>query len=105
MGRSYDDGGDVGMGGGGESRRFSRFAWCAGITPPLSFALRTKVARSGLLEVPGDRYRERRFVFRSTSSASKNTSCEEDEEPSALVEVDGPAIGEGVAGMTVGVDG
>lgn len=45
--------------GGGSSGRFS-FSFCAaasagGTTPPLSFALRIRVAKSGLLEVPGDR--------------------------------------------------
>ena len=45
--------------GGGSSGRFS-FSFCAaasvgGTTPPLSFALRMSVAKSGLLEVPGDR--------------------------------------------------
>lgn len=45
--------------GGGSSGRLS-FSFCAaarlgGTTPPLSFALRMRVAKSGLLEVPGDR--------------------------------------------------
>lgn len=49
---------ELGNGGGG-SGRFS-FSFCAaaslgGTTPPLSFALRMRVAKSGLLEVPGDR--------------------------------------------------
>lgn len=46
----------LGSGGGG-SGRFSFWLWTrlAGTTVPRSFALRTRVARSGLLEVPGDR--------------------------------------------------
>lgn len=45
--------------GGGSSGRFS-FSFCAaarlgGTTPPLSLALRMSVAKSGLLEVPGER--------------------------------------------------
>lgn len=45
--------------GGGSSGRFSFSFWAAtsagDTTPPLSFALRRRVAKSGLLEVPGDR--------------------------------------------------
>ena len=33
-----------------------------------SLLLRSSVARSGLLAVPGERYMERRFVWRSVSS-------------------------------------
>ena len=40
------------------------------MAPPRSLALRTRVARSGLLEVPGDRYIDRRFAWRSASSCS-----------------------------------
>lgn len=48
----------VGSGGGdGSVGRFSFWLWTslAGTTVPRSFALRARVARSGLLEVPGDR--------------------------------------------------
>lgn len=48
--------------GGGVSCRFSLNLWCAPMVPPLSFAFRKSVARSGLLDVPGDRYMERRLV-------------------------------------------
>lgn len=63
--------GTVGNGGGSSGR----FSFCAatrlgGTTPPLSFALRMSVAKSGLLEVPGDRYMDRRLVCMSGSSAS-----------------------------------
>ena len=39
-------------------------------TPPRSFALRTRVARSGLLAVPGDLNMLRRFVCMSALSRS-----------------------------------
>lgn len=69
--RSVEFTGRLGSGGGGSSR----FSFCdatrlGGTTPPLSFALRMRVAKSGLLEVPGDRYMERRLVCMSGSSAS-----------------------------------
>ena len=50
----------VGSGGGGSWRMRSRkWDWR---TPPRCFALRTRVARSGLLAVPGERYMDRRRV-------------------------------------------
>lgn len=39
------------------------FNFCMLTGSPFSFAFRRRVARSGLLEVPGDRYSDLRFVF------------------------------------------
>jgi hypothetical protein len=66
------------------------------------------VARSGELDVPGERYNERRLVCRSVSSASKNCSLEEEEEGDELciLDVEGlPGVVEGVSGTASGVNG
>lgn len=78
----------------------------------LSFALAflISVARSGLLDVPGDLYNDLRFVCLESLSSppdSLTKSCAEEpfEPPVKGFADDGPAIGDGVGGMMVGVDG
>lgn len=95
----------MGSGGGGCSFRLSLEK-----TPPRCFAFLTRVARSGLDAVPGERYIDLRLEFcsRSCSSASKKMSFEELAEGgvgllSLLAFVF--RFGVGVAGITVGVDG
>ncbi len=67
------------------------------------------MARSGLDDVPGDRYIERRFTWCSLSVVSLKTSPDAEDDdggrPVTLVADDCPATGVGVGGMTVGVVG
>ena len=75
-----------------------------------SFAFRTRVAKSGLLAVPGERNMDRLFVCTSSSSASKKCSWDDVEVPEGDLErvrlIFGAMFdGEGVGGTTVGVEG
>lgn len=85
---------------------------------PRAFALRSRVARSGLLAVPGERYIERRLVWYPVSGSSDRKSVDDDDDEGARLErmvgeerEEGPGpgwgltTGEGVGGTMVGVAG
>jgi len=114
-----------GSGGGGGSSRFLSL-FCVATGAPRSFAFRSSVAKSGLLDVPGERYMERLFVWRSASSASAPKSCDDDDgegptdakleldpPPPLLADnldddgaaVEEPGLCNGVGGTTIGVEG
>ena len=93
--------------GGGDSRRLSSL--CTPRIPPRSLDLRRSVARSGLDDVPGDLYMERRFTWWSLSAAASPKTSPDDDDADAEGEpvkrIDDPAAGVGVGGTMVGVAG
>lgn len=68
-------------------------------------AFRRRVARSGLLEVPGERYIERRFTCRAVLSSSLSLKKSFDGDIWGIFVLEGPATGDGVGGTIVGVEG